>query len=308
MHRILVLFPAVVLMLGMAGAAFAADEELSHSGRVLLVTGGDVEVTADEQADAVIVLSGDVRVAGTVNTLVVVDGTATISDATLETITVVNGTADLSAGTTVLGDVMRLNSTINRAEGAEIGGAIKDMAGDVAAFGIFMGAAVIVLWIGFGVATLLVGMLIAGLASRQVRTATALISREPGKTALVGLLSMIVTPFLAFLAVVTIIGIPTGIGLLVVVWPAVAFIGYVVAAIWLGEWILRRREGATPTDRPYGAAVVGLLIAFVIGFVPLVTAILSIVGLGAVVLAAWRTLRGGGAPRQVPQSLPVPAA
>jgi len=90
-----------------------------------------------------------------------------------------------------------------------------------------------------------------------------------------------------------VIGIPTGIGLLVVIWPAVAFIGYVVAAIWLGEWLLSRRAGATPAERPYRAAVIGLLVAFVIGFVPTATAVLSIFGLGAVVLVAGRTMHGG---------------
>jgi hypothetical protein len=41
---------------------------------------------------------------------------------------------------------------------------------------------------------------------------------------------------------------------------------------------------------------VGLLVAFVIGLIPIVSAVLSILGLGAVVLAGWRTLRGGGTP------------
>jgi hypothetical protein len=308
MNRPLALLAAFALMLGLAGTALAADEELMHTGRVLIATGGDVQVASGEQADAVIVIGGDARIAGTVNTLVVVDGTATVSGATLETIAIVNGAADLTAGTTVSGDVMRFDSAITRADGVVIGGSIKDMAGDVATFGIFMGAAVILMWIGFGIATMLAGLLVAGLAARQVRVATSLISQEPGKTVLVGLLSLVVPPLLAVLAMITIVGIPTGIGLLVIVWPAVAFVGYVVAAIWLGEWILRQRSSSRPTERPYAAALLGLLIAFVIGFVPLVTAIVSIFGLGAVVLASWRTLRGQGTPRQVVQTQPAPAA
>ena len=86
----------------------------------------------------------------------------------------------------------------------------------------------------------------------------------------------------------------TGIGLLVVLWPAVAFIGYIVAAIWLGEWLLGRRSPeAAPAERPYAAATIGLIVAFILGLIPVVAAILSILGLGAVVLASWRTLRGG---------------
>jgi len=235
----------------------------------------------------------------------VVDGTATVTGATLEAIAVVQGRAVLTGDTTILGDVMQVGSTVTRGDGVEIDGAIKDMAGDVAAFGVFIGAAMLVLWIGVGVATLLVGLLIAGLAAKQVRAATTLISREPGKTALVGLLSIILPPILAVLAMATLVGIPAGIGLFVVIWPTVAFIGYVVAATWLGEWLLNRRAGGTAPDRPYGAAVIGLLVAFVIGFVPLATAILSIFGLGAVVLAAWRTLRRGGSPHPVLRAEPI---
>lgn len=309
MRRIFMLLALVALTLGLTGAVAAAEEALPHTGRVMIVAGGDVEVAADEQADAVIVLNGKARIAGTVNTLVVVDGTATVSGATLETIAIVEGTADLAGETTVLGDVMQFRATVHRADGVAIGGAVRDIAGDVAAFGIFMGFAALVIWIGFGIATLLAGLLVAGLAARQVRAATSLISREPGKTALVGLLSLVVPPIIAVVAMVTVIGIPTGFGLLLVVWPAVAFIGYIVAAIWVGEFVLGRRGDAVSQGaRPYAAATIGLLIAFVIGLVPLVSAILSIFGLGAVVLAALRTLRRGGEPGHAFQAQPAPAA
>jgi hypothetical protein len=304
--RLFGLLAAVALVLGLTGTALGADGEFAHTGRVVFVAGGDVEIAAAEQADAVIVISGDASVAGTVNALLVIDGTATVTGATLEEVVVFNGVVNLDARTTVSGDVSQFGSQVNRADGAEIGGAIKDLAGDVAAFGIFIGLAALALWIGFGIATLLLGLLVAGLAARQTRSATALISREPGKTVLVGLLALVVPPILAVMAMATIIGIPAGFGLLVVVWPAVAFIGYIVAAIWLGEWLLGRRDGAVRAERPYAAATIGLLVAFVIGLVPLVTAILSIFGLGAVVLAAWRTLRGGGSVQPALQQAPVP--
>ena len=308
MKRLVMLISLLALGLGLTGTALGASGTLPHTGRVLIVASGDVEVATHESADAVIVLGGHAIVSGTVETLVVVEGTASVTGATLETIAIVNGTARLDGGTTVLGDVHELNATVDVAPGTEIGGRFRDLTGDVAGFGLFMGAAMLLLWIGFALATLLFALLLVGLAARQVRCATTLISREPGKTALVGLVSLIVPPLLAALAIVTIVGIPTGIAVLLFAWPAIAFIGYIVAAIWLGEWLLGRREGATPPVRPYGAAVVGLIVASVIGLVPLVTAILSIFGLGAVVLAAWRTLRGGGSPQPVMWAQPAPAA
>ena len=307
MKKLLTLLAAVALALGIAGTALAAEEGLPHSGRVMLVTGGDVHIASDEQADAIVVVGGDARIEGTVNALVVVDGTATVTGATLETIAIVNGTANLESGTTIRDDVLEFGSQIVRADGVEIGGSVKDIAGDVAAFGIFMGVAALAVWVGVGLATLLVGLLLAGIAARQVRSATSLISREPGTTVLVGLLALILPPIVGVLAIATIVGIPTGFGLLLLVWPTVAFVGYVVAAIWLGEWLLGRREGAVRAERPYAAATVGLLVAFAIGLIPLATAALSIFGLGAVVLATWRTLTRGGTPQATVQAQPAAA-
>ena len=293
MKRLVLALAAGILLVAAAAPALAADDELPHTGRVIFVAGGDIDIAAGDQADAVIVINGTATVAGTVNALIVFDGTASVAGATLESLTIVNGTAELGAGTTILGDVGRLGSSVQRADGVEIGGTVRDLAGDAAAFGFFIGAAAIVLWIGFGLATVLVGLLVAGLAARQVRTATTLIRRETGMTVMAGLLAIVVPPIVAAMLIVTVVGIPAGIGLLVVLWPALAFIGYIVAAIWLGEWLLgRRNPEATPADRPYGAALIGLLVAFLIGLVPLVSAALSILGLGAVVLAGWRTLRG----------------
>jgi hypothetical protein len=306
-RTLLALVAAVALALGVSGLAVAADQDQPHTGRVIVVTGGDVEIRSDEQADAVVVISGDAEIAGTVNTLFVVDGTATVTGATLETVGVINGTVDLGDGTSVTGDVLQLNSTVERADDVEISGTVKDIAGDVAGFAIFMGFAALAIWIGFGIATILVGLLVAGLAARQARSATSLISREPGTTFLVGLLAIVVTPILAVLAIATIIGMPAGFGLLLVIWPAAAFIGYIVAAIWLGEWLLGRRDGAVRPERPYAAATIGLLAAFVLGLIPIVTAVLSILGLGAVVLAAWRTLRGTPMTRVELGTQPTPA-
>jgi hypothetical protein len=298
--KLFIIFAALALALGLTGTVLAAEGDLPHTGRVVFVANGDAEVGAGEQADAVIVISGDVDVAGTVNSLVVVDGTATVTG-TLEGVAIVNGTLDLRPGATVLGDVGQLNSEVIQAEGVEIAGDVNDLAGGVAGFGIFVGFAALAIWIGIGIATLAVGLLMAGLAARQVHTATDLIRHEPLKTFLVGLLAIVVPPIVAVLLMVTILGIPVGIGLLLVVWPLAAFIGYIVAAIWLGEWLLGRREGAIRPERPYAAAALGLTVAFVVGLVPLVSAVLSIFGLGAVVLAAWRTLFRGGHPALVPQ-------
>lgn len=309
MNKLLAMFAALMLVLVSAGAALGADGGTGDMGRVLIAVNGDVEVAAGEEADAVIVVGGTAEIAGTVTNVIVADGTvSTASGATLDSLTVISGTALLASGTTIHGDISQLNSTIDQAEGVQLDGSVRDMAVDAAAFGLFLGLAWIVLWIGAVLATLLLGLLVAGLAARQVRLATGTISREPAKTFLIGLLSMIVPPFLAVVAFLTVIGIPAGLLLLLVLWPIAAFAGYMVAAIWIGEWLLGRRSpSATPASRPYLAVVVGLVVAFLLGFIPLVSGIISIFGLGAVVLTAWRTLRGGSTSTEVSRAQPIPA-
>lgn len=299
MRRLLALMVAAALGLVFAGPVLAA-EPAGLNGRVMVVAGGDVSVPAGEEAELVVVADGHADVAGSVRTLVVVNGSATTAaDARLDSITVVNSTLDLVAGTIVAGDISQLNSTINGADGATVEGSITDLTGDAAAFSLFLGFASIVLWLGFGLATILVGLVVAALAASQMRRATSYLSRKPGTTFLTGLLAAVALPIVAVLALLTVIGIPTGFALLVVVWPAAAFVGYLVAAFWIGEWLVNRGR-ATPPEHPYLAAVLGIVIVIVLGVVPLVTTVVSIFGLGGVILAAWATARGAAAPTQAP--------
>ena len=294
MKRLLTLLAALALTLLWAGSTLAADELLPHSGRVLISLGGDIDLPAEEQADAVLVVNGDATVEGTANTVAVFGGTATLRGATTETLFVANGSASLDAQTRVLNGVRQFGSTVD----APAGVSVQDVSGDVAGFGLFLGTAAVLLWIGFGLATVIFAMLLAAIAARQLRAATGLISREPGRSALTGLAALILPPLVAVLAIVTLVGIPLGLGLLLVVWPMAAFVGYIVGALWIGEWIQgRRRLSEAPLpDRPYSAMLIGLAVAFLLGFVPLVTAIISLFGLGAVTLVMWRTLRGRRTP------------
>ena len=98
MKNLLAILAAAVLLVSLAGAAAAADDALDHTGRFIFVAGGDVDVPADEQADAVLVIGGDASVAGTVNALIVVNGTATLTGATVESLTIIAGEANLVAG------------------------------------------------------------------------------------------------------------------------------------------------------------------------------------------------------------------
>jgi hypothetical protein len=89
-----------------------------------------------------------------------------------------------------------------------------------------------------------------------------------------------------------VVGIPLAIGL-AVLWAFTAFLGWLVAGLWLGQLILSRSRTAA---RPYGAAFLGMIVLMLISFIPFVGPIMSLLGLGAVTLAGWRVLRSGGTP------------
>jgi hypothetical protein len=111
---------------------------------------------------------------------------------------------------------------------------------------------------------------------------------------------------LAVLLIVTIIGAPLGIGILLGLWPLTAFVGYLVAGAWIGDWILARMTPGVVHERPYAAIVIGLLVLQILAIVPFLSFVASLFGYGAVLLLAWRVFRHHGI-SETPVSTPAPA-
>jgi hypothetical protein len=271
--------------------ALAADP-LPTSGRVLISTSGDVSLAAGDQADFILVTRGTATIKGTVNALVVIDGSADLTGATAETIIAVRSPVTLGPGTVVRGDVRTFDSLVLKMGNAEVQGSVRDLTTDLVAIGAVMAPAMILLWAGFALATIVAGLVVAALAARQLRAAEQLISREPGMTIVAGIAGLILPPIVAVFAIATIIGAPLGIGLLIFAWPLAAFVGYVVAAVWIGDWILRQASQPVIRERPYLAVVIGVIALQVLSIIPPLTAIASLFGFGAVLLLVWRTFRG----------------
>ena len=68
---------------------------------------------------------------------------------------------------------------------------------------------------------------------------------------------------------VTVIGAPLAFGIAFGLWPLAAFVGYLVAGIAIGDWIVGRLSPGVTRERPYLAAVVGLLVLEVVSILPL---------------------------------------
>lgn len=255
---------------------------------------GDVAVPAGEQVDLVVVIGGTATISGDTTSVVAIDGRAIFLDGTTQAVVAFASPVEVREGVVISGDVTTLDpSTVGVAAGATVVGSIRDMTPSLAGVGAVLAPAILLLFIGFVLVTLVAGLALAALGARQVRAAEALISHEPGTVLVAGLVG-VVLPFLLVAALVlTVVGAPLGIAVLVTVWPLTAYIGYLVAGIWIGDWILGRASSGVVRERPYAAAVIGLIVLQVLAIVPPVSAIASLFGFGAVLLLAWRVVRSG---------------
>lgn len=297
-----------VLLLILVPVAVAADPQAS-SDRVLISIGGDVTVPAGEQVDVVVVIGGTATVAGDTTSVVAIDGRAVFVSGTTQEVVAIASPVEVRDGVVISGDVTTLDpTTVSVGPGSTVGGTIRDLAPSFVGIGAVLAPAIVLLFIGFVLVTLVAGLGLAALGARQVRAAEALISHEPIAVLVAGLAG-VVLPFLLVAAlIVTVVGAPLGIGILITVWPLTAYVGYLVAGIWIGDWILGQASAATIRERPYAAAVIGLLVLQVLAIVPPVSAIASLFGFGAVLLLAWQVIRSGtpADPSAIRGARPVP--
>lgn len=302
----------LLALLFLVPAVAAADPTTIRTGRVLISTEGDISIPAGDPYDAVIVVNGDLTIQGEVDTVVVVDGTLTMTGARTETVVAIRTPVTLGPGTTVANDVYTLDALVtNQGNEAVV---VRNIVSELAGIGFFLAPLFILVFIGFAIAAVAAGLLVAALGARQVRAAEDLISHRPVETFVAGIVGVIAPVFLLIGLFVSVVGIPLGLALLFVVWPLVAFLGYIVAGIWVGDWILGRLYPGTVRERPYLASVVGLVVLALLGVFPPLPVIASFFGYGAVMLLAWRTFRGhgvagaavpGGAMPTSPPPLPV---
>ena len=293
MKRLLVIAATVAFLLGLGASAALAAEPVPDTGRVLISINGPVDIPEGDHLDTLVVLGGDARISGDVDTIVVARGTATLAGATTETLVVMNGSADLLAGTTVSGDVRTLDGTVTQAPGSIIGGSVRTLDADLAAIGVLLDPLFILLFLGLGLASVVAALLVAIFAARQVRSVGSLMVQQPGQVLIAGIVGAIVLPLLAILLMATVVGAPIGFAVLFILLPALAILAWIVAAIRVGDWIVARLRGTAEPGRPYIAAVVGVIVLAVAGVLPFVSAIASLFGFGALMLAAWRTFRRG---------------
>jgi cytoskeletal protein CcmA (bactofilin family) len=289
-----------VLLIG-AGSASAATDHL-------VITGG-ATVPAGQTAGDVVVVDGTVRIAGHVTGDVIsVSGPVRVTGRVDGDLIAVSDRAFLGSTARVGGDLRYGDERPVLARGASVGGKVSNEDWADAANG-WGWVSLIGWWLAVSVSTLVVGVLLVALAPAALDAAERAVRDRLGATVAWGLGIAIVVPLLAVLALVTLVGIPFGIALLLAAIP-VLLVAYVASAWMLGRRVLRNRS----TSR-WAALFAGWAILRVLALIPVVGALIglvaTIVGLGALAVALWRAGRPE-APAARPEApgpgRPAPAA
>jgi cytoskeletal protein CcmA (bactofilin family) len=275
-----VLVALLLLLLGARSASAATDH--------VVITGGAV-IPAGQTAGDVVVVDGPVRIAGRVTGDVVsVSGPVRVSGRVDGDLIAVSDRAFLSPTARVGGDVRYGDEAPALARGAQVDGTIsnEDWADAANGWGWVSGLA---WWLAVSVSTLIVGALLVWLAPGALLAAERAVQERLGAAIGWGIAIAIGVPLLAILALVTLVGIPFGVALLLAAVP-VLLVAYATSAWLLGHRALRGRSGSA-----WAGLAVGWAVLRVLALIPVVGGLVglaaTVLGLGALAVALWRARR-----------------
>jgi hypothetical protein len=291
----LVALVAAALALLLAPVQALAQEKMDD---VYVRVNGMVDLATGEDVDTLVAVNSEARVAGTVHgTLVTVNQTATVSGDVGREAIVVNGTLRLEPTAQIGGDVVLINSDLSQADGAVIAGRVVERSGASigAEFNRVTAAVSAIAWLGMTLLVVVVALGWAAVGGSQLSAIAGLLGARPGLAAGAAVIFWIAAPVVAFLAFVTVIGIPIGIALLLIVLPLLWGLGYVTTGTRVGFFLADLRHTTPNLAHPYLEAVLGVVIFQFIGLVPIVggivVALAGLFGAGAIVVHAWRRTR-----------------
>lgn len=271
------------------GTQFAAAQTFERGG-VLVRMGGDVHVPAETSYAVVVVVEGTLTIEGEVGTAVVAKGNAELVGANVEELLAYSSAVNLRDGSIIGGDAQLVDATLETEVGSRVMGDVQRGAQHQMSRGFWIFGALIA--IGYMMAMIVGAVLAAAIAPRSVRLAGAAIQSDPLKVALWAVGVWVLLPLGAIFAIPTIVGIPMGVGMFVFILPTLAFLGYLVTAIRLGDFIIGRVRKSVEQPWPYVAAVVGTATLLVAGMLPfiggLVPMLAGALGSGAIMLLLAR--------------------
>jgi hypothetical protein len=250
-----------------AGAAASAESDAA-----IVVVSGDVSVERGETVDGVFLASGDARIAGEVaGDVIVLSGDVLLSGRIDGDLFTAGGTARLLPSAEVTGDVGFGDEHPRIALDARVHGDVsKQDLPDLG--GLFVGVSAFLIWLAVTLSLLVLGALLLLIAPRAADALEARSRERLGPTIAIGIAVLIALPVLAFIAAITLVGLPLAVGVGLALLPLGA-VAYVVSAYALG-----RRMVEPPRHRML-AFLAGLGALRIAAFVPILGPVVSIAAL-----------------------------
>jgi hypothetical protein len=292
-RSVFVLVLGALCLLVVAGTA-AAQTQPGHpraEPRDQIVLSGDVFVRRGQEVGEVVVLHGEVVVAGVARgDVIVVDGVIKVTGQVGGSVVNANGLIVLGPSSQVLGDVLA-HGGVARSEGAKVGGDVREgvtfaLGTPIRALGDHFAP-----WLAIWLSVLALGLLLIWLAPRGADATARAALGSPWPSAGWGVAAFVVLPLAGLVGLFTLALLPLGIGILLAL-----FLLYSTGLAWsafaLGRLLWREPRGRV-LSLLIGWAIVaaGAAIPFVDGVVWLAG---SAFGLGACAIAIWRSRSGGG--------------
>jgi hypothetical protein len=270
-----------LVLLGLATPAWAQDDQADEA---FVVLSGRANVPEGEEVGDLVVFHGSSTVDGTVNgSLTAFDAPVTISGRVDGDVVVFNGRVELRDGADVTGDVVSRSEPVV-ASGATIGGETQRIQTNFNWDG-FGWVGRLAWWFAVSVSTLVIGLVLLWLVGRGARGIADAGRTGIGPSIGWGLLAFFGLPILGIIALVTIVGIPLGLGVLAALGLIYA-LGYSATA-----WIVGRSIVREPTAWIL-AFLAGWGILRVLALVPILGGLVGFAavafGLGALMVGIWR--------------------
>ena len=258
-----------------------------------VVISGTVTVPKGTVVGEIVVFHGRANILGSVSgDVVVVDGPINVAGGYITgSVVALNGPIRITGVSLIGGDVLG-GEKVGVEAGAKVGGQIRQnvgftLQGPLGALGILVGGAAI------AVSVLLLGLLLLLLAPRGADRVATAVRTAPLASFGWGLLLAIGLPLVCVALMVSIVGLPLGLTLLL----ALSLL-FLAGLAW-SAWVLGRLLVKPPRSR-WLAFIAGWAIVALLGLVPFlnlaVWGLASVLGIGAALVAIWRargSARGG---------------
>jgi cytoskeletal protein CcmA (bactofilin family) len=283
-RRGLLALAALVVALFLPAPARAAD--IGPDDEVLVT--GTVKVPKGEHVDRIWIVDGKVQVAGhSEGSIVAISAPVRISGTVDGDVIGLAKRITLTPSATINGDLIYADERPIVPAGATVYGEVRHLdATDLSIpFGAFI-AIHIAIWLAVTLSSLALGLALLWVAPRVADAAFDVARTDPGPAVAWGAGCFFGLPLVAIVALVTLVGIPLGVTVLLALLPLFA-LGYVTSG-----WLLGRALVTKPQGGRLGPFLAGWGILRAIALVPFLGGLAgfgaTVFGLGVLTVALWR--------------------